>query len=314
MRRVFQVDVSGNRTSTRPRAKVKLPVYPVSWLFTIERIDRREQLNLSESSPRILASRVLGNLESLVLNGESSEADPIERIDPTKNSRCGSRVQTLSRRAGGWWKCRRNENGPRRMMEKRETRSWRKARKEARSFPLSCSARRHVRAWLAGARKFSVCVAACTYWSMCVCVCVCIRDRAFYIRVASRRGKRVHARVRPRRTCTLARTHAWPRSRVCLCGDPNEGRQASKLGRAAAARAAILLESGWKTSPRPTRSSVTRLERGPWFSSAVDRSPRDSCHTLQLCVAAENRRACARVRTVLLRRSYHPGSSTDRST
>lgn len=44
----------------------------------------------------------------------------------------------------------------------------------------------------------------------------------------------------------LSHTRVRP-DRACLCGDPNEGRQASKLGRAAAARAAILLESGWKS-------------------------------------------------------------------
>lgn len=53
--------------------------------------------------------------------------------------------------------------------------------------------------------------------------------------------------------CAPLRIRVDPHTRVradraCLCGDPNEGRQASKLGRAAAARAAILLESGWKTS------------------------------------------------------------------
>jgi len=36
-------------------------------------------------------------------------------------------------------------------------------------------------------------------------------------------------------------------SATSVRGDPNEGRQASKLGRAGAARAAILRDSGWKT-------------------------------------------------------------------
>lgn len=56
----------------------------------------------------------------------------------------------------------------------------------------------------------------------------------------------------PRNTCGGAHTRVPP-DRACLCGDPNEGRQASKLGRAAAARAAILLESGWKNVRRGSR-------------------------------------------------------------
>lgn len=312
----FQADVSSNQTfpnrrfgrTTRPQAKMELPTSGFVALDTrtTERDRRkaqRKQLNLSDStsnslSSRILASRVLGNLEAFVLNGRSarggSSTGPIDRIDSMKNSRCIENPNSVSREGKEETRTAAREDG------KARDAKLAKGRKEARSFPLSCSARRHVRAWLAGARRSGVCVAALHVLEHAY---VYEPARSIYVwrrvgtaaRVCLLRGERVHARVRPRRTCTFARTHAWPRSRVCLCGDPNEGRQASKLGRAAAARAAILLESGWKTSPRSTRSSVTRLDvvRGFPRRWPVHRTGRrDSCHTVT-CVTAEDRRACA---------------------
>lgn len=88
----------------------------------------------------------------------------------------------------------------------------------------------YVAAAAAAARVFA------TPWRACTCACAPLR-----IRVDP------HTRVQP--------------DRACLCGDPNEGRQASKLGRAAAARAAILLESGWKTSGAADRAPIAVFKR-----------------------------------------------------
>lgn len=96
----------------------------------------------------------------------------------------------------------------------------------------------YVAAAAAAARVFA------TPWRACTCACAPLR-----IRVDP------HTRVQP--------------DRACLCGDPNEGRQASKLGRAAAARAAILLESGWKTSGAAVGRRSLCLNLGPRPDSVV---------------------------------------------
>jgi len=60
---------------------------------------------------------------------------------------------------------------------------------------------------------------------------------------------RVHSPARTYSRSLRALTHGGGMrvSATSVRGDPNEGRQASKLGRAGAARAAILRDSGWKT-------------------------------------------------------------------
>lgn len=58
-------------------------------------------------------------------------------------------------------------------------------------------------------------------------------------------------------THTYIHTHVTARVWRSLCWGPNEGRQASKLGRAGAARAAILLDSGWKTSRALVTTTTT---------------------------------------------------------
>ena len=128
------------------------------------------------------------------------------------------------------------------------------------SLTLSCSARGHVRAlnWRGRECGSRVCV---RFRVECCTRIVCRRqtdiEKEKYVHAAPPASylagvdaaRCVHARVRfPTRTWRLcAPTHVTARVWQPLCGDPNEGRQASKLGRAGAARAAILLDSGWKT-------------------------------------------------------------------
>lgn len=131
------------------------------------------------------------------------------------------------------------------------------------SLTLSCSARGHVRAlnWRGRECGSRVCVRSSALKLGALRTRVCRRQTAAHTEGESTytppasylagvdAARCVHARVRSSvrtwRPCVP--THAAARVWQPLCGDPNEGRQASKLGRAGAARAAILLDSGWKT-------------------------------------------------------------------
>lgn len=80
-------------------------------------------------------------------------------------------------------------------------------------------------------------------------------------RASTRRGVCMRAYAPPlvRGVLCAPTTHTHATARVwrSLCWGPNEGRQASKLGRAGAARAAILLDSGWKTSRALVTTTTT---------------------------------------------------------
>ena len=231
-------------------------------------------------------------METFELNG-TAHSTILASFD--RSDRCDETLRASNRTLLNGEEERRVPNG-RRKIEKRETRSWRKARKKRVPFRSAVlRADTCARGW----RGRSGLACACT--KLRVGARVYTRGRAFYIRVPSRSGWS-RACASPWQTCTCAcapptyvciRTHAWQRSRVCLCRDPNEGRQASKLGRAAAARAAILLESGWKTSPWSTRSNVTRLDVVVSSRWSVERT---GCHAswgYYTSVSREDRRASA---------------------
>lgn len=80
---------------------------------------------------------------------------------------------------------------------------------------------------------------------------MCTHFRLPIWRASTRRGVCMRTYTLPRLYISLRTpTHIGGTCVAISVWRPNEGRQASKLGRAGAARAAILLDSGWKASSR----------------------------------------------------------------